>query len=73
MDKLQEFWDNVSVIRNQPDHDKLREGQILWIALSKLDYPLSERIVATELDPFYNNDHIKGFVNYITEFWSKQI
>jgi len=46
-------------------HKGLRLGQSYMNALSKVRMDLYEEITNTENDPFYNDDKIINFINYL--------
>jgi hypothetical protein len=49
----------------QYSHEGLRLGQSYMNALSKVRMDLYEEITNTENDPFYNDDKIINFINYL--------
>lgn len=46
-----------------------REGQCLYNALVLLDYGEANKIVGTELDPFYKDERIPAFLEHLTTNW----
>jgi len=47
----------------------LRMGQIFYNQLSELKHDLALQIVSTNLDPFYNDNVIPDFLNWVDANW----
>lgn len=47
-------------------HEGLRLGQSYMNALSKVNIDLYNEIIATDVDPFYNDNILPRFIEYLT-------
>lgn len=59
---LKEFTD---VCRAQEQYPTLRVGQSMMIILSKVSPHLYDQMVATPLDPFYDDDKVDNFLAWL--------
>lgn len=59
---LKEFTD---VCRAQEQYPTLRVGQSMMIILSKVSPYLYNEMVATPLDPFYDDDRVDNFLAWL--------
>lgn len=57
------FFIEVLKLRNENSH--LRTGQCYYNVLSDMFPELAREISGTKYDPFYDDDKIKDFLNYI--------
>jgi hypothetical protein len=69
MDKMKLFWEEVQKARSDPDLKHLREGQIFWGVLQKVDDSLGGRLTGEDVDPFHDDSRINAFVAYLTKEW----
>jgi len=51
-----------SMMRSKNDY---RQGQAYFNALEEVDSNLAEKVRGTRLDPFYNDDRIDLFLDYV--------
>jgi len=58
------FWKMVMEYRNT--HKGLREGQILFNVFHKINPDMANFICGREFDPFYDDDRIPAFCNFIS-------
>lgn len=71
---LQEYWAHVKKLQNESR--QLRLGQIAFNVLVNCRPDLSEKIRATDLDPFYVYDALdsrwEAFVRFLRENWEPE-
>jgi hypothetical protein len=56
-------------MRFQGLHPELRAGQSFSNVLNKIRPDLADAVISTEVDPFYNNDNLNKFFEFLLENW----
>lgn len=68
---MNKFWMTFSKeMQIHGECGKFRTGQLMWIALSKIDTPFASKITVhhNNVDPFYDDAKIPVFIEFISKY-----
>jgi hypothetical protein len=65
---MKKFYEMLQRERFNNLNPNVREGQLYWIALSKIDTPFASEITVYhhDVDPFYDDAKIPAFIEFIS-------
>lgn len=66
---LEEFINEVGSLKGKPK--ELRVGQYLFNTLYLVRPDLADKIVTTDIDPFYLDSRLSAFWTFLDENWDK--
>lgn len=66
---LEEFINEVGSLKGKPK--ELRAGQYIFNTLYLVRPDLADKIVATDIDPFYLDSRLNAFWTFLDENWDK--
>lgn len=68
MNKWIEYWNKFA---NEVawDQYEFRTGEMMFNALNNMDSKLANSLLGTSCDPFYNDENIPEFLEFIRDHW----
>ena len=61
----------LKILDTMMTYPELRLGQAAYTTLAFLRSDLADQVVATSLDPFYLNERMPAFLDFVEEQWTK--
>lgn len=66
---IQDFWVRVANMLINDKYRTWRTGQTYFNALKEIRPDLVEKVIALDIDPYYEDRNIPAFKKFLTENW----
>lgn len=71
-DKVAQLTECIQRHRNERGGDKLREGQLTFVALSVVDRAMYDSLLGTSADCYFDNNKLPAFYEAVMNEWGKE-
>ena len=61
----------LKILDTLAEYPQLRPGQAAYTALAGVRPDLADRVIGTALDPFYIDNRLGAFLDFVEENWTK--